>query len=102
MRLILDQIFCALWYLEYPPNNSSPPSPLKQTVTLLFANSETKKVGTAEGSPKGSSNKVDNLGIVFFKSFETPNHAPIPIDMDGNEEELENFNSPKKSLELAH
>ncbi len=26
---------------------------------------------------------------IFFKSFETPNHRPIPIDMEGSEEDLE-------------
>ena len=28
---------------------------------------------------------------IFFKSFNYPNHAPIPIDMEGDEEELENL-----------
>ena len=28
---------------------------------------------------------------IFFKSFDTPNHRPIPIDMEGDEEELENL-----------
>ena len=26
---------------------------------------------------------------IFFKSFESPNHRPVPIDMEGDEEELE-------------
>jgi len=28
---------------------------------------------------------------IFFKSFETPNHRPVPIDMEGSEEDLENL-----------
>ncbi len=35
---------------------------------------------------------------IFFKSFENPNHRPIPIDMEGDEEELENLLSSMSRL----
>ena len=41
---------------------------------------------------------VLSLVNIFFKSFETPNHRPIPIDMEGDEEELENLLSSMDRL----
>ena len=35
---------------------------------------------------------------IFFKSFNLPNHNPIPIDMEGDEEELENLLSSMDKL----
>ena len=38
---------------------------------------------------------------IFFKSFNLPNHNPIPIDMEGDEEELENLLSSIPSLSFG-
>ena len=40
----------------YPQNSSSAPSPERTTFTSSFANLESKKVGSIDGSLKGSSN----------------------------------------------
>ena len=48
-------ILLAHLYAPYPINNSSPPSPDKQTVTCLFAIFDTSIVGRADESANGSS-----------------------------------------------
>ncbi len=56
-------------YLEYPPNNSSPPSPDKATFTFCFVKEDNKYVGIAEASANGSSKINGSLSITEIKSF---------------------------------
>src|SRR5215471_88471 len=57
------------WYVMYPPNSSSAPSPDSATVTCLLVMRDRNQTGTAPASAQGSSAYHANSSMISRKSI---------------------------------